>query len=323
MQVAPEPPKASNSPGILVLQWLTYAFWGWTILAMCILTITVLAYFVTGADTSDFTPYSIASVLVLLPISIVCDFFYSKHEPEKKTGASSVIMIIHAVIFALFGIGSIIAIAFCLVNLFVSRSDSEAVRVALYSSFIITFLYAAVFLRTIRPAKLTWVRRTFTIVMIAVVALIILLGIIGPVVNARVLRNDKLIEGNLSSIATSINSYTRKSGELPDDLQSLNLDGDEKKLVDEHLVTYVQDSKPTSSTILKNLTTTTYALGSDSRQVYYYQLCATYKRADNSKNGQYEDDTSSYGDGDDYKTYPSISGHASGKVCYKLKTSEY
>lgn len=27
------------NPGTIILQWLTYAFWGWTILAMSVLTL--------------------------------------------------------------------------------------------------------------------------------------------------------------------------------------------------------------------------------------------------------------------------------------------
>jgi len=35
---APIASTSHNSPGLLVLQWLTYAFWGWTVLALAWLT---------------------------------------------------------------------------------------------------------------------------------------------------------------------------------------------------------------------------------------------------------------------------------------------
>src|SRR5680860_463031 len=101
-----------NTPGIIVLQWLTYAFWGLTVFATSLLSASVIAYFITPTNNNDFSAYATAAVLVLLPISVICDIFYSKQEPEHKTGASSIIMIIHAVFFALFSIGALIAIVF-------------------------------------------------------------------------------------------------------------------------------------------------------------------------------------------------------------------
>lgn len=149
--VTPISEPNTSSPGLIVLQWLTYAFWGWTVLAMSVLTVTVLANFISKSDTSGFMPYGIAAVLVLLPISIICDVIYSKHEPLKKLGAASLVMIIHAVLFALFGIGSLIGIVISLVMLFTSSGDSSGTQTALYSSMIITVLYTAVFLRTMNP----------------------------------------------------------------------------------------------------------------------------------------------------------------------------
>lgn len=63
------PPTAilpSNNIGIMVLQWLTYAFWGWTVLALSILTTTIVASLIDKAETGGFTPYGIASVLVFI-----------------------------------------------------------------------------------------------------------------------------------------------------------------------------------------------------------------------------------------------------------------
>ncbi|MGH7250207.1 MAG: hypothetical protein ACREGC_04480, partial [Minisyncoccia bacterium] len=105
-----------NTPNVIVMQWLTYAFWGWTALSLSILTGIVLANFINKADMGSFTPYAIAAVLVLLPISFVCDYFYSKHEPGKNTGSAMVVMVIHAVLFALFGVGALIGIVFSLVQ---------------------------------------------------------------------------------------------------------------------------------------------------------------------------------------------------------------
>ena len=53
------------------------------------------------ADVGSFDPYAVAAVLVLLPVSFITDFFYSKREPGKKTGAATIVMVIHAVLYAL------------------------------------------------------------------------------------------------------------------------------------------------------------------------------------------------------------------------------
>ena len=298
----------SASPGLIVLQWLTYAFWGWTLIATSILTLIVLTFFlVKSADVGDSTLYSMAAVLVLLPISVICDIFYSKNEPEKKTGAASVAMIINAVIFALFGIGSVIAIVFSLVTLFVSSGNTDGTLVALYGALIIALLFGILFLRTILPKKLIKMRRYFIIFMILIIGAICAFGIFGPTIEARLTRNDKLIESNLATVGEAVNSYAIKNSHLPDSLSSITLLNDAKKLVTDNLVTYKKDSTPT-------LATNEYG------ETFYYQLCVTYKK---EKVDQYAN-TSAYSNGvDDYSDYVSAYYHPSGYYCYKLKSTNY
>lgn len=298
----PELKPNVNSPHSIVLQWLTYAFWGWTVFAMSILTITVLAFNIAGADIGDATLYGIAAVLVLLPISVLCDIFYIKHEPGKKTGASSVVMIIHAVLFALLSIGALITTVFSLVSLFISSAGTENTMVILYSALIVSFLFALVFLRTILPTKMFWIRRYFIILMVVIVGAIITMGVIGPVADARLTRNDKLIASNLYGVKTGIDDYVAVNKELPNDLESVKLTGDEKKLVTNKLVTFKKDSPLTSKDY-------------DSADYFYFQLCVNYQRADKS------DYSSSYYDSvEEYSTYPSTYSHPAGETCYKLKT---
>ena len=322
MQTAPTPAapaQPATNPGIIILQWLTYAFWGWTVLAMSFLTVSVLESFLANADTGSFTPYTIAAVLVLLPISIVCDTIYSKSEPLKKTGAASVVMIIHAVIFALFGIGSLIAAVFSLVTMFTSSSDMSSNEAALISAIIIFFLYGAVFLRTIRPPRFPKIARYFTLFMLCTVGIVSVLGLVGPVAKARATRTDKLIENNLTSVSTSINSYANSNHQLPTDLKSLDLSGDAKKLVTDNLVTYQANTRQPASSSVDN---TYYSTGVNQRaaSTYYYQLCVNYKKANKDKySTQYPDTTSDGG----YTDYLSAYYHGAGNTCYKMKTTTY
>lgn len=318
-----EPTPRPNTPGLMVLQWLTYAFWGWTVLAMSFLTVTVLANFIGGADDGGFTPYAIAAVLVLLPISVGCDVFYSKQEPEKKTGAASIIMVIHAVLFAIFCIGALIAIVISLVQLFTSSSDTTNAQVALYSEIIITILYAAVFLRTLRPVRLVWFRRLFPTLMVIAVGIISVLGIVGPVAHERATRTDRLIEDNLNAIQVSINDYANTYNQLPDTLAAINLDADAKKLVTSNLIQYIPDSKPpsTSTNTRSSSAASTSIQQTTSPKTYYYQLCANYKKSSGDHNG--DQATSSYDltSSDGYSAFILTTSHPAGKFCYKASTT--
>ncbi|HUD05387.1 MAG TPA: hypothetical protein VMR18_00485 [Candidatus Saccharimonadales bacterium] len=304
-------PPNTSSPGLIVLQWLTYAFWGWTVLAMSVLTATVLANFIAGANDGNFMPYTIAATLVLLPISVVCDFFYSKQEPEKKTGAASIVMVIHAVIFALFGIGALITIVVCLVQLFTSSSTSNYTHVALCSAMIITLLYAAVFLRTLNiSSKLKWFHRFFIGAMIVVVGIFSVLGIVGPAANARLTRNDSLIDSNLSTIQSSIDNYASTNNNLPTSLNSIGLSGDAQKLVTDNLVQYTPNIKP-STTLSSNDTT-------QPTTTYYYELCVNYKKSSSSDGGSpYSSSTAENNYSNSVNTYD----HPAGNYCYKVSST--
>lgn len=144
--------KSLNNPGTLVLQWLVYAFWGWTVLAVSIMTWAIISFYMDGLNISDTALYGVAALLVLLPLSLGCDIFYHKKEPEVKTGAASVIMIIHSVIFALFGIGSLISAVLSGVNLLIG-DNTIGVLNTLFTSLIIFAIYLSVFLRTILLKK--------------------------------------------------------------------------------------------------------------------------------------------------------------------------
>ena len=304
-----KPDLAVSSPGLIVLQWLTYTFWGWTVLAMSVLVIIVLTFFLNKSlDVGDSPLYSMAAVLVLLPIAAICDFLYIKREPLQKTGGASVVTIIHAVIFALFAIGALISVVFSLVTLMISASGSEMTNITLYGGLIIAVLYALLFLRTILPKFLVKFRTVFVILMVAIVGTICAFSIFGPVNEAKLTRNDKLIVANLSTVNEAITSYANTKNGLPVDLGSLKLSGDAKKLVTDDLVKYQKDTTP-------------YGAGSD-YTTYYYQLCVNYAKADTSQNPHSSSD-SSYASDDGYSEYLSTSSHGAGNTCYKLKTIDY
>jgi hypothetical protein len=289
---------------------------------MSVLTSVILSTVIGDYNSGSFAIYAVAATLVLLPISIACDIFYSKQEPSKKTGAASIVMVIHAVIFALFGIGALIAAVFSIVSMFTSSSDSSASQIALFSSLIIFVLYIVTFLRTLNPAKLPWIRRSFIIFMAVAVGVIGLFGILGPAAHERATRTDRLIDDNLSSLSSDIDGYARQNNKLPGDLSALSLTGDTKKLVDDNLVNYKPDTlSPTPNVNSYDTSTYSSTTYQSSRRTYYYQLCVEYKK---EKKDKYTSSYDSYSvDSNGYTSYISSSSHPAGEKCYKLKTSEY
>jgi len=172
-----------------VLQWLTFAIMGWTILAISILIATVLAYYIIGSGNGVFTPYAIASVIVLLPIALALDFVYSKRETEKKTGGTAVVMVIHAVLFALFGVGALVAIVFSVVSVFTGATDAKHAAVTGSSAAVILVLYVAIFLRTIRPNRPRWLHRVAILVLLVVATVTTAIGIAGPIATTGATRS--------------------------------------------------------------------------------------------------------------------------------------
>jgi hypothetical protein len=316
-----------NNPGVLVLQWLTYAFWGWTILALAWLTAISVGFFINpdslGGEESSVVAYSLAAVIVLFAISLICDAFYSRIEPLQKHGGATVIMIIHAVIFALFGIGALITAVFAVVRLLIGDGggsgygDSGAVT-TLITGLIIAAVYGATLLRTLRPFKLKRSALFYWIFMTIVTGTITTLAIVGPTWHARVTRDDRLIERNLAQLSEAISIHAREDGKLPTALSEVRdeLEGEAVELIDRNLVEYKPGDKvaPNASDLPLG-TNGRSAVPAPDATVFEYTLCVTYK----AKNGS----------NDSYPAYapegrqvtPETYRHDAGRVCYDLQTS--
>ena len=313
----------SSSPGIIILQWLTYAFWGWTLLSFIWLSFIVYATFILNDDLTDVIPYAIAATLVLLPLSLACDIFYARKEPVKKAGASMVVMVIHAVIFALFGIGLLITAVLSLVQVAIGSSDSyDSLVVWILTALTSTVVYAVAFVRTLNPAQKLRLNRILPVVLAGIVGLFIVLGFVGPVAQAALTRDDRDIQRSLPDISRSIDRYVSDNKKLPDSLSDVRLDSEAKSLVDRNLVTYKSvgvtqrssSSSSSSSRTFEDVTRGGSLLTRSQSKEYRYELCATFKKAD--QDSSYDD---YYAEEDEYRTSVSTYGHPEGQVCYKLK----
>jgi len=309
---------AHNSPFTIVLQWLTYAFWGWTILSVIWLLYIVLAGFILKTDLSSVIPYAIAATSVLLPLSFVCDMFYSRKETVKKTGAATVVMVIHAVIFALLGIGVLISAVLTLVQTVVSTSsDARTTTVVLSTLLISALIYGLTFLRTINISARLPMAKLYRFGMLVLVGGLLVLACIGPLAQSIGTKDDRDIVANLSDVNQAVGNYIQDNKKLPASLSDIQMSTSAKALVDKGLVTYKPGEKVANITSndtddangIKAPLTIRSVVGYD----YRYQLCVTYKAATDSGLASMTDNS--------YSDYLYISNHPAGQVCYRLKTS--
>jgi len=324
-----------NTPATLILQWLSYAFWGWFALAMVWLVGVVVSWLVdrdgVASEIGDVLPYPMAASIILAVIALVVDVFYSRVEPAKKKGVASAIMIIHAVIFALCGIGALIAAVFAVIYSSLNAGvfgGANGAKVIMITALIMMVVYGLLTARTVFGT----VRRKLKYISWGVLATLLVLmagiGVFGPVGDALVTKQDRLIESALPSLVSSINSYTDKNNRLPADLNALSgtsssyRSEEMNELIKQKLVRYTPNSKPVldqkqSSSSSKSGVSVDeyYKYGGKS---YYYRLCVTYKR---EKNAKYDDYVTPASDGS--QTYISTSSHPAGEKCYDMKTSSY
>lgn len=313
--VAPVVPESStpsidgsqNSAGVLVLQWLTYAFWGWLILALIWLMTVVLANAILDEDVSGMVPYAMAAGIVLLPLAFITDHFYRKHEPLKKVGGAAIIMVLHTVLFAILGIVCLIIAVFTGVNLAINSGDVDARLVSLSIAAFAAVLYGAAFLRTLNPFKSRKPLSIYSFAMLGLTVLLLIFAIAGPLAKSVATRNDRLIEQNLSTVQRAVNEHIEEKNALPESLKDIELDSPEaQRLVDEDLVTYKKEASVSKSTIR-----------SDEKSVEYrYQLCVEYSSANDRYKSQYYRQ-------DEYSEFLSISYHDAGEQCYKLKSIDF
>jgi len=315
-----------STSGTMVLQWLTYALWGWTIVGVAyLISITATFVFEGGRLANSFqepVAYGIAAVLVLLPVSLLCDIFYSRQEVEHKKGASSVIMVIHAVLFALFAIGTLIAAVFSFVNIFLSgyHTSPQVILVTATSMFV---LYVLTLIRTVKPFEIRKLRFIYRIVMSIIVLGVCVWGIVGPVAATAMTKDDRAVSEGLTTVSTAISSFTANSHTLPKDINQIidsraiygarNWDTT-KDLANRGLVTYTPNTTPPAAKPADDLKGM-----QSSYKTYYYELCGVFKYAAN------EDSYSSYStlSNDGYSSYPRSTNHTAGKSCYKLKAVDY
>lgn len=308
----PLPAQSSQSKGVTVLQWLTYALWGWMVLAIMALVYVDLAYFFLNDDPTEIVLYGAAAVLVLAPLTFGCDIAYARKEPASKTGAAVVVAIVHAVLFALLSIGMLLAIAFVSQFLGSNPSVISGPTIVLMTLMIGAILFGATFLRVLPIVRTSTVYRLSMAVVVGVVSVV---AVVGPVARLLITQDDRLITAHIRDLNDAVEQYVGRHHKLPTSVADLSLTPEAKMLLNKGLVKFKPADKQTvvdqTDGSGSSVQVQSFVVSDD----YRYQLCAIYKEA--AGNGVIT--TSVYDkDADGYQTYLSVYDHPAGEVCYKL-----
>jgi len=292
--------------GVFILQWLTYVLWA----ALGLLATTALANLVALTLFGHTTPplrdviFATVATIILLIFALVIDLLYSKREELKKSGVSSVIMVIHSVLFTIGLVISLVAATYSLANSLTETGPSQIdSQVSLAVACIAILISVALILRTslIGSPKLARTIGRLSLITIPTVMLVISIFMVLP--KSNVGQNDLLIDNNIFMISYGISSYTDSEGKLPESLNDIELIDVDRRIIDEELIEYRPNTKPAD----------------DDR--HYYQLCADYKTS--TENSPFLAKNVLAPDKNGYSLYTGPTRHPAGNFCYKIYHQSY
>lgn len=302
--------RVESSPGLLILQWLTYALWGLLGLSLILLVKLVFNYYLTKAWTfsAEEIFYPTASVIVFLIIAICCDIAYSKHEPKAKSGVASAITVIHTVLFSISAIVAVSVAVFAGIGMLTSYGQNATEHQSVLLTALVISLFATALTLRVTPLKMFSASRLISrAVLILIPVAVLVAAFVGPVNREFQAKQDRLIDQSLAGVNTGINAYVSKYNKLPASLNDIDVSYDPSatEVLKQNLIEY----KPITETE-----------GTDQKQ-HRYQLCTDYqfeKKSDFPDFAPVAPKHPDSNDDADYTMYVSNSRHDAGKVCYKL-----
>ncbi|MEO6513392.1 MAG: hypothetical protein ABIR37_01755 [Candidatus Saccharimonadales bacterium] len=322
------PLATGNNAVHIVWQWLTYALWTFTLASLGSLLSGTLAYFIardSGAVNSyTFIVYIIAVTVCLLPAAYIVDKVYSKYEPHQKHGFAAVVMVLHAVLAFVVGLGAAITAVVTALSMATDISSDNKTRLTvIISAVIITILSVLLFARIVRPARFGFLTRKFRLIVTIITAIGIVAAFAGPYLASINSKTDRLIEQNLPNVSQAVQTYVSNNQKLPSNLKDVSF-GDYEKgaktLVDRNLVSYRKLNKVAPQDVVTSVAPSSKAgvpYVPESNKSFSYELCVTYKYARNANNTRITPAL------DQYSTYIDTNGHKSGKVCYDQYAYSY
>jgi hypothetical protein len=317
-------PKPST-PGTIVLQWLTYAFWGLTNVAIAYVVAMLVGYTLSDAWSDDPAgiAYGVAAIAILLPIAFITDILYSRREPEHKQGIAGFVMIIHAVLFALVAVGALATVAFNIVGLVVTSGDVTGSYIAIATSATVSILFIKLLGCTIRHQLFSRFRLYFRILMLIIGAVVSFLAVIGPVSDAIATKEDRAIRDNIVALTSSMSEYVSGKDALPGSIEEFVASnptsiqynqafGDSiSDQAAKGVITYTPNTKALLIEESDGTTSTTF----------YYEVCGVYTHSLKSQN--YYSGPSAQVDSDGYSDWLQNQDIHPGTLCQSLKVTNY
>ena len=253
--------QVASGPAIVALQWFTYALWGWLCFAFAwLIAVTVSHYVDAGSsDTGTGISYALAAVIVLFIAALISDAIYAQRETDDKHSATLLVMVIHAVLYALAAVGSLILSVFALTSLVVGEGfdNNETSRtVMLVTGSIVALLFLMLVVRIVWTQRFPRQQLGYRLFVTLVALLAVGAAVMGPAAYARMTKPDRLIEAGLPGMARDINAYAVTNHKLPAALADVtHTDSTSKDLMDDQLVEYIPNTKPKAKPAITSINT--------------------------------------------------------------------
>lgn len=315
-----EPHQAKSGAVHIILQWLAYSFWFWSLcLIGASLSGVLIHIFVRPDAESTWILYSAAPLIVLLPLAAITDRYYKQMEPREKHGIAAILMVIHAVVACLSAVGAMVAVVYAILNMLISTSgDFSDNLIACIVSFVIAILSTLFFIRVLYVERLAMVRAYFTRIVAAIAVVTLLLVIVFPLVSEMRRKGDRIVEDNYFSVTSDINKYARENKKLPESLDDVEFDEEAQRAIDTGKLTYKTLTNPSDIDITPSLQPVEDFSPISSPSYYRdtqrtYELCVDWSfERENGYDSSYSG-----------KNFSSYYGHKKGKQCYEETSYGY
>lgn len=301
-----------SNPALITMQWLTYVFWALTSIAVVFL-VSVITEYLIGIDAESPTEsvaYAVAAAFILLPIAFVIDIYFSRNEDKNKSSASSVVMVVHSVIFAVAAIGGLVTAVFNIINMLLNSFNEKSVWIAVAASLSVFITFGVLFVRTAKHNLFSNLRLVYRYSILILVVVASFVALTGPFARALETKDTRLVRENIINLPSAISEYAYANKKLPTAIDSVfgygsytvssnkNILND---LLAKNLIKYTPDIK--APEVVSGTT------------VYYYEICGTY--GTDLKTGYNVAIPMIYSE---YPAYVTISEVKAGTSCYKLST---
>jgi uncharacterized membrane protein (UPF0136 family) len=234
-------------------------------------------------------------------------------------------------LFALIAIGALISVAFSIVGLLLSTGDNTGLITAIVVSGILVILFAKLVVRMTRPLLFKRFRLVFRALISVITLAALVWGIVGPVSQAVMSKDDRAVRDGLTNLSYAINQYAGAKYELPATLQDVTKDSallstfypsvskeTLTKLIDNGSITY----KPNTKQATDDKSGMPIDSNATSKKLYY-ELCGVFARDLKARSWYYPAYASSSVDSEGYTMNIDEGPITAGTKCYKLTASFY